>query len=260
MSKTVVLKCGGSTVHQLSESFFQSLNVLIENNWKVMIVHGGGPDITNMLKALNIETEFFNGQRKTTKAVLEIAEMVLAGKINKHLTNLLQQKGLKAIGLSGSDGQLLQASYLDKENLGLVGKVTSVDTSSVSLLMDNGYIPVIAPLARTVTYETLNVNADLAAAAIAHAVGAEKFLFVTDVPGILDGEKQVIEKITPSEIQSHIEKEVITGGMIPKVQSAMATLSDICQEVMIVSGQQAFIENDSFKGTKIVREQEVLSS
>jgi acetylglutamate kinase len=260
MSKTVVLKCGGSTVHQLSESFFQSLKELIDHDWKVMIVHGGGPDITNMLKALKIETEFVDGQRKTTEAVLEIAEMVLAGKINKHLTNLLQQKGLKSIGISGSDGQTLQATFLDKEKLGLVGKVTTVNTTMVSLLMENGYIPVVAPLARTETQETLNVNADLAAAAIANAIGAEKFLFVTDVPGILDGKKQLIDNITPTEIEELIENEVITGGMIPKVQSAIATLSDICQEVMIVSGQQAFIENDSFKGTKIVREQEVLSS
>ncbi|WP_299092659.1 acetylglutamate kinase [uncultured Metabacillus sp.] len=259
MSKTVVLKCGGSTVNQLSESFFQSLHALVENNWKVMIVHGGGPDITNMLKALNIETEFVGGQRKTTEAVLEVAEMVLAGKINKQLTNLLQQKELKAIGISGSDGRTLQADYLNKETLGLVGKVRTVDTSIVSLLMENGYIPVMAPLARTVTNETLNVNADLAAAAIAHAIGAEKFLFVTDVPGILDGEKQLIDKITPSEIETLINNEVITGGMIPKVQSAVATLSDVCKEVMIVSGQQAFIEDDQFKGTKIVNEKEVLS-
>ncbi|KKI93600.1 acetylglutamate kinase [Bacillus sp. SA1-12] len=259
MSKTVVLKCGGSTVNQLSESFFQSLHALVENNWKVMIVHGGGPDITKMLKALNIETEFVGGQRKTTEAILEIAEMVLAGKINKQLTNLLQKKELKAIGISGSDGQTLQADYLDQEKLGLVGKVTSVDTSIVSLLMENGYIPVMAPLARTVTNETLNVNADLAAAAIAHAIGAEKFLFVTDVPGILDEKKQLINKITPTEIETLINSEVITGGMIPKVHSAVATLSDICKEVMIVSGQQAFIEDDQFKGTKIVSEKEVLS-
>lgn len=189
MSKTVVLKCGGSTVHQLSETFFQSLKDLVSSNWRVMIVHGGGPDITKMLKALEIETEFYNGQRKTTEDVLEIAEMVLAGKINKHLTNLLQQKGFNSIGVSGTDGGLLQAEYLDKENLGLVGKVTSVQTSAVSLLMDHGYIPVVAPLARTVTNETLNVNADLAAAAIANGVGAEKFLFVTDVPGIMDQNK-----------------------------------------------------------------------
>lgn len=257
MSKTVVLKCGGSTVHQLSESFFQSLQALMENNWNVMIVHGGGPDITNMLKALKIETEFFNGQRKTTEEVLEIAEMVLAGKINKLLTNLLQQKGLNAIGLSGSDGRLLQAEYLDKENLGLVGKVTNVHTEAISLLMGNGYIPVVAPLARTVTNETLNVNADLAAAAIANAVGADKFLFVTDVPGILNENKQVIAEITPSEINSLIAEEVITGGMIPKVQSALATLSDKCQEVIIASGQRAIIENGCFTGTKIVKGMEV---
>ncbi|MCM3411981.1 acetylglutamate kinase [Metabacillus litoralis] len=260
MSKTVVLKCGGSTVHQLSETFFQSLKDLVSSNWRVMIVHGGGPDITKMLKALEIETEFYNGQRKTTEDVLEIAEMVLAGKINKHLTNLLQQKGFNSIGVSGTDGGLLQAEYLDKENLGLVGKVTSVQTSAVSLLMDHGYIPVVAPLARTVTNETLNVNADLAAAAIANGVGAEKFLFVTDVPGIMDQNKQVIETITPEEIYELIEKEVITGGMIPKVESAVATLSDICQEVMIVSGSEAFVESGIFKGTKIVSEGEVLKS
>ncbi|MDQ0232285.1 acetylglutamate kinase [Metabacillus malikii] len=260
MSKTVVLKCGGSTVHQLSESFFQSLKALINNNWNVMIVHGGGPDITNMLKALKIETEFFKGQRKTTEDVLEVAEMVLAGKINKLLTNVLQDKGLDAIGLSGSDGGLLKANYLDKEHLGLVGEVTSVQTSVVSLLMDNGYIPVVAPLARTVENETLNVNADLAAAAIANAVSAEKFIFVTDVPGILDGNKQLIEEITPSEINTLIESEVITGGMIPKVQSALATLSDNCQEVIIASGQKAIIEDGHFTGTKIVKGMEVSTS
>ncbi|HZH59425.1 MAG TPA: acetylglutamate kinase [Metabacillus sp.] len=260
MSKTVVLKCGGSTVHQLSDSFFHSLKALISSNWRVMIVHGGGPDITNMLKALKIETEFYNGQRKTTEGVLEVAEMVLAGKINKHLTNLLKQKGLNSIGLSGTDDNLLQADFLDQEHLGMVGKVTSVNTAAVDLLMDNGYIPVVAPLASTVTQQTLNVNADLAAAAVANAVGAEKFLFVTDVPGILDEKKQVIETITPSQINELIKSEVITGGMIPKVESAVATLSDICQEVMIVSGQQAFIKDDAFKGTKIVSEKEVLSS
>jgi len=260
MSKTVVLKCGGSTVHQLSESFFHSLKALISSNWRVMIVHGGGPDITNMLKALKIETEFYNGQRKTTEEVLEVAEMVLAGKINKHLTGLLNQKGLKSIGLSGTDDQLLLADFLDQENLGMVGKVISVHTAAVELLMDNGYIPVVAPLASTETHDTLNVNADLAAAAIANAVGAEKFLFVTDVPGILNKEKEVIETVTPSQIDELIKNEVITGGMIPKVESAVSTLSDICQEVMIVSGQQAFIEKDDFKGTKIVSEKEVLSS
>lgn len=260
MTKTVVLKCGGSTVHQLSESFFHSLKALIEQNWQVLIVHGGGPDITKMLQALNIETEFFNGQRKTTEAVLEVAEMVLAGKINKQLSNLLQQKGLKSIGVSGSDAGLLRADYLDKEHLGLVGKVNAVDTEAVGLLMENGYIPVVAPLARTISHDTLNVNADLAAAAIANAVGATKFLFVTDVPGILDQDKQLINEITPSEIQSLINSEVITGGMIPKVQSAVATLSDVCQEVIIVSGQEAFLEDNEFKGTKIVKERKVLST
>ncbi|WP_273122590.1 acetylglutamate kinase [Metabacillus sp. HB246100] len=258
MTKKLVLKCGGSTVHQLSEAFFQSLTDLVKEDWQIVIVHGGGPDITKMLNELRIESEFVNGQRKTTKPVLEVAEMILAGKINKQLANLLQTRQLKSIGLSGSDAGILSAEYMDQKSLGLVGKVTTVQTEVLQLLMENGYIPVMAPLARNGSQETLNVNADLAAAAIANAIGAEKFLFVTDVPGILNQEKQVIEEITPTEIDSFIKAEVITGGMIPKVQSAVATLSDMCQEVMIVSGKEEFYRGHEFKGTKIVKERKVL--
>lgn len=258
MGKTVVLKCGGSTVHELSKQFFDSLKQLIENKWKVIVVHGGGPDITKMLTELNIKTEFHNGQRKTTPEVLDVAEMVLSGKINKHLTNVLNQNELSAIGISGTDS-ILTADYLNKEALGLVGSIVNVETHLIELLLDNGYLPVITPLARTNEHETLNVNADLAAAAIANAVGAEKLLFVTDVPGILDLEKNLIKNVTPEQINELIENGTITGGMIPKVESAISTLSDKCQEVMIVSGKQAFVENGEFLGTKIYNEKEAVT-
>ncbi|MFC0272009.1 acetylglutamate kinase [Metabacillus herbersteinensis] len=260
MNKTIVLKCGGSIIHQLSDSFFHSLQNLKQSNWKIVIVHGGGPDITKMLSSLKISSQFYHGQRKTTKEVLEIAEMVLAGKINKQLTNTLQQHTIKAIGISGSDGELLQGEFLNKEQLGLVGKVTDVNTKLISLLTDNGYIPVIAPLALTATGETLNVNADLAAAAIANNLEAEKLLFVTDVPGILDENGYVIKKISQTEINEHILNGVITGGMIPKVESAISTLSEKLQEVMIVSGKASLLEGEDFIGTKIVRVKEAIIS
>ncbi|MEC2077519.1 acetylglutamate kinase [Metabacillus fastidiosus] len=258
MGKTVVLKCGGSIIDELSKEFFDSLKQLIENKWKVVIVHGGGPAITKMLKELQIETEFHNGQRKTTPEVLDVAEMVLSGKINKHLTNVLQQNGLNALGVSGTDS-IITADYLNKETLGLVGSVTNVKTNLIHLLLENGYLPVITPLAKTDNHETLNVNADLAAAAVANAIGADKLLFVTDVPGILDNDKNVINSTTPEKISELIENGIITGGMIPKVESAISTLSDKCQEVMIVSGTQAFVEKEQFLGTKIYNEKEVMT-
>ncbi|MED4403166.1 acetylglutamate kinase [Metabacillus fastidiosus] len=258
MGKTVVLKCGGSIIHELSKQFFDSLKQLIENKWQVVIVHGGGPDITKMLTELQIQTEFHNGQRKTTPEVLDVVEMVLSGKINKHLTNLLQQNGLNALGISGTDS-IITADYLNKEALGLVGSVTNVETNLIHLLLENGYLPVVTPLAKTDNHETLNVNADLAAAAIANAIGAEKLLFVTDVPGILDNDKNVITSTTPEKINELIENGTITGGMIPKVESAISTLSDKCQEVMIVSGTQAFVEKEQFLGTKIYNEKEVMT-
>lgn len=260
MNKTIVLKCGGSIIHQLSDSFFHSLKNLMSNNWKIVIVHGGGPDITKMLSSLKISTQFYKGQRKTTKEVLEIVEMVLAGKINKQLTNSLQQHTIRSIGISGSDGELLLGEYLNREQLGLVGKVTDVNTTLISLLADNGYIPVIAPLARTTTGETLNVNADLAAAAIANNLNAEKLLFVTDVPGILDEKGHVITKITQKEINEYILNGVITGGMIPKVESAISTLSEKLHEVMIVSGKASFLDGEDFIGTKIVRVKEAINA
>ncbi|MEC1682722.1 acetylglutamate kinase [Bacillus mojavensis] len=258
MKKTIVFKCGGSVIRELSEEFFQNLRELMESGWKLAIVHGGGPEITHMLKRLNIKTEFSGGQRKTTKPVLEVAEMVLSGSVNKFFVAELAKHGLRAAGVSGKDGGLLEADYLDPDTYGEVGEIKKVNASMVNALMDEGIIPVIAPLSLTSDYKTLNVNADLAASAVAGALKADKLMFVTDVEGIMK-EKQRLDILTPEEIQTLIKQEVITGGMIPKVNSALSALSDQVSEVMIVNGKGSFFSNQTFEGTKIVKAKEAVS-
>ncbi|MCY8103301.1 acetylglutamate kinase [Bacillus mojavensis] len=258
MKKTIVFKCGGSVIRELSEEFFQNLKELMESGWKLAIVHGGGPEITHMLKRLNIKTEFSGGQRKTTKPVLEVAEMVLSGSVNKFFVAELAKHGLRAAGVSGKDGGLLEADYLDPDTYGEVGEIKKVNASMVNALMDEGIIPVIAPLSLTSDYKTLNVNADLAASAVAGALQADKLMFVTDVEGIMK-EKQRLDILTPEEIQTLIKQEVITGGMIPKVNSALSALSDQVSEVMIVNGKGSFFSNQTFEGTKIVKAKEAVS-
>ncbi|MCR6595913.1 acetylglutamate kinase [Bacillus halotolerans] len=258
MKKTIVFKCGGSVIRELSEEFFQNLKELMESGWKLAIVHGGGPEITHMLKRLNIKTEFAGGQRKTTKPVLEVAEMVLSGSVNKFFVAELAKHGLRAAGVSGKDGGLLEADYLNPDTYGEVGEIKKVNASMVNALMDEGIIPVIAPLSLTSDYKTLNVNADLAASAVAGALKADKLMFVTDVEGIMK-EKQRLDILTPEEIQTLIKQEVITGGMIPKVNSALSALSDQVSEVMIVNGKGSFFSDQTFQGTKIVKAKEAVS-
>lgn len=248
----------GSVIRELSEEFFQNLKELMESGWKLAIVHGGGPEITHMLKRLNIKTEFSGGQRKTTKPVLEVAEMVLSGSVNKFFVAELAKHGLRAAGVSGKDGGLLEADYLDRDTYGEVGEIKKVNASMVNALMDEDIIPVIAPLSLTSDYKTLNVNADLAASAVAGALKADKLMFVTDVEGIMK-EKQRLDILTPEEIQTLIKQEVITGGMIPKVNSALSALSDQVSEVMIVNGKGSFFSDQTFQGTKIVKAKEAVS-
>ncbi|KXZ18876.1 acetylglutamate kinase [Bacillus nakamurai] len=258
MKKTIVFKCGGSVIRELSAAFFQNVKELMQTGWSIAIVHGGGPEITNMLKKLSIETEFAGGQRKTTKPVLEIAEMVLSGTVNKFFVAELAKNGLKAAGISGKDGGLLQASYLDQAKYGEVGEITKTDPAIIQALMKDGIIPVIAPLSMTSEFETLNVNADVAASAVAAALNADKLIFVTDVEGIMNGQN-LLDVLTPQEVQSLIDEGVISGGMIPKVKSALSALGEDVPEVMIVNGKGAFFTDGTFEGTKIVKEKEIVS-
>ncbi|WP_195781206.1 acetylglutamate kinase [Priestia megaterium] len=241
--KIVVVKCGGSIVNQLTSAFFESIQQLKASGYQIIVVHGGGPDIQDTLTKLHIETEFVDGLRKTSKEALEVVTMVLAGKVNKQLVKDLQKANLKAVGLSGIDGLLLKAEAIDVERLGYVGEVKGVNDTILKQLTDSQYIPVISSIGADEEGNSYNINADVAAGAVAQAVNAEKLMFVTDVKGVLkDG--TLLPELTKSEIDGLIEKKVIYGGMIPKVTSAVNALSPLLEEVHIISGIDGFLDKE----------------
>lgn len=254
MKEIVVVKCGGSTIAELSDEFFLSIKALMDGGKIPVIVHGGGPEINKMLTVLKIESEFINGLRKTTKEVLETAEMILCGKVNKRLVMKLQQAGLNSIGLSGCDGKLITANAIDKNGLGFVGEPDTINSDLIFQLISANLVPVIAPIAIGNDGERYNINADTAAAAIAEAVGAKQLLFVTDVPGILQN-GTLIEEVTTEEIAKLIEDGTIYGGMIPKVKAAIKSLQGHIEAVMIVNGKGSTItKQGSIVGTKVMKE------
>lgn len=254
----IVLKCGGSIVDVLSDRFFENVLALQTAGFKPVIVHGGGPAIKEMLDTLQIETEFVDGLRKTTPAVMDVAEMVLTGSVNNELTRKLNKKGMKAVGLSGSDAQTLTAKPKDIEKYGLVGDVAEVNVSFLNQLIDVGTVPVIAPIALGTDGARYNVNADTAAGAVAQSLAAKQLIFVTDVPGILQG-NNLLESVTESEVAQLIIAGTIYGGMIPKVKAAVASLNDALQEVMIVDGKQSVMNTDmKLVGTVIKKSVEVV--
>lgn len=254
--KVVVIKCGGSIIDELSPSFFYSLVEMKRNGYVPIFVHGGGPDIDDMLKMLQIPSEFHQGLRKTTKEILHVAEMVLTGKTNRQLTEQLTTHGFKPFGISGSDGKCLQADFVDQKKLGYVGEITSVNKHLIQSFLEKGYVPVITPIAVTKGGQKLNINADYAAAAVASAFGAEQCLFVTDVEGIIV-DHTVVESISIEEINSLIADGTITGGMIPKVNSAIAAINKGLHSAMIVSGKSAVFQDGKFMGTEICKKERV---
>ncbi|MBM7702601.1 acetylglutamate kinase [Metabacillus iocasae] len=253
-SQTIVIKCGGSIVNELTSSFFQSVKALVEEGNSVVVVHGGGPDIEQMLKKLKIESEFVDGLRKTSEDVLDVVTMVLSGKVNKNLVTMLQQHELKPVGLSGCDGMLLETEAINTEKLGYVGEVVHVNSHLLTELTASNYVPVLSSIGVNKKGQRFNVNADLAAGAVAQALQAEKLLFVTDVQGVLvDGD--LMEELTKADIDELIEDGVIYGGMIPKVQAASEALSNTLNEVHIISGKHSFVnENGHMVGTAIKHE------
>ncbi|KML24942.1 MULTISPECIES: acetylglutamate kinase [Priestia] len=241
--KIVVVKCGGSIINQLTSAFFESIQQLKASGYQIIVVHGGGPDIQDTLTKLHIETEFVDGLRKTSKEALEVVTMVLAGKVNKHLVKELQKANLKAVGLSGIDGSLLKAEAIDVERLGYVGEVKGVNDTLLKQLTDSQYIPVISSIGADEEGNSYNINADVAAGAVAQAVNAEKLMFVTDVKGVLkDG--ALLPELTKPEIDALIEEKVIYGGMIPKVTSAVNALSPLLEEIHIISGTDGFLDKE----------------
>ena len=238
--KTFVIKYGGAamTDDSLKETFAKDVTILRKIGINIVIVHGGGKDITGVAEKLGIKTTFVNGQRYTDKNMMGVVLMVLAGSVNKEIVSLVNANGGNAVGLCGVDNTLLRARRQSHNgtDLGLVGDVVSVNVAFLQLLQQNGMMPVIAPVAVGDQGELLNVNADLGAAAVAKALKAEKLVYLSDVEGIIVGGNRV-STLTRSEADRLIAAGSIFGGMIPKIQSAFTTLDAGVNKVHIVDGR-----------------------
>ncbi|GAE09123.1 acetylglutamate kinase [Paenibacillus sp. JCM 10914] len=258
---TFVMKCGGSTLAALPSSFFEDLKSLQRKGVHPVIVHGGGPAISGNLEKLGIETEFVNGLRKTTEEVLDVVEMVLAGTINKQIVRRIQSVGGSAIGLSGSDGGLIEAKPVSNHaEVGWVGDVTHVKSSILNGVLEMGYMPIVAPIGVDASGQRYNINADTAAGAVASHLGVNRMIVVTDVPGIMRGagsEKRVLPTVTVQQIEDMIATGEIYGGMIPKVRAAISCIHGRVQEVVIVDGSEpnvlSRVLSGEVLGTRIVR-------
>jgi acetylglutamate kinase len=253
MKELIVIKCGGSTLDQLTSSFFRSIIEMKNSGKNIIIVHGGGPHINQVLEQMNVESTFVKGLRKTTEDVLEAVEMVLCGKVNKKLVTSIQQVEGLAVGLSGCDGKLLTVRPVDQDNLGFVGEPTDINTTLIDSLLAEGFIPVIAPIGVNEEGTHYNVNADSVAAAIANAFGARELVFVTDVDGILQDD-HLLPKASCEEIEQLITDGTIYGGMIPKVVAAMKSLTGNVKSVVIMNGKsdQSLYDGELI-GTKIFK-------
>ena len=239
--KIVVVKYGGNAMinEKLKNSVMKDIVLLNLIGVKVVLVHGGGPEITEMLGKIGKESVFNNGLRVTDKETVDVVQMVLAGKVNKSLVNLLEVKGGKAIGLSGIDGHMIEAEIKD-EKLGFVGEITKVNTAPITDVLEKGYIPVVSTIACDEKGNIYNVNADTAAAKIAGELKAESLISMTDISGILrdkDDPSTLISKIHISEAPELIKSGVIAGGMIPKAECCVNAVKWGVKRVFIIDGR-----------------------
>lgn len=240
-NKIVIVKYGGNAMidEELKKAVMGDLVLLSLIGIKVVLVHGGGPEITEMLNKIGKKTEFVGGLRVTDKETADVVQMVLAGKINNSLVNLLQSLGGKAMGLSGADGGLISAKQLD-EKLGYVGEITSVNVQPVLDLLEKGYIPVISTVACDSDGNVYNINADTAAARIAGMLKAESLINMTDTAGLLENpedESTLISKIFVSEAQRLVNQKQLSGGMIPKVNCCIEAIRRGVKKVFIIDGR-----------------------
>ncbi|WP_306117447.1 MULTISPECIES: acetylglutamate kinase [unclassified Roseitalea] len=249
--KTVVVKYGGHAMGDaaLGQAFAQDIALLKQSGVNPVVVHGGGPQIGAMLTRMGIESKFEGGLRVTDEKTVEIVEMVLAGSINKQIVALINAAGAWAIGLCGKDGNLVYARKARKTmtdpdsniervvDLGFVGEPEEVDRTLLDQLATSEMIPIIAPVAPGRDGHTYNINADTFAGAIAGAINAERLLFLTDVPGVLDGKGEVIKQLTIGQARALIADGTISGGMIPKVETCIAALGRGVKGVVIVNGK-----------------------
>lgn len=240
--KTVVIKYGGSAMQnqELKHKVIEDILFLSYVGLKPVLVHGGGPVINMWLEKLNIETKFNRGIRVTDSSTMEVVEMVLVGKVNQELVALINQKRGRAIGLSGKDAGLITASRLFQESNNLVGKVDNVNADIIHLLVQQGYIPVIASVAASLEGLSCNINADTAAGAVASALKAEKLILLTDAPGIMeniDNPQSLIKFIDYQSVDTLKIQEIISGGMIPKVDCCTEAISNGVKSAHIIDGR-----------------------
>lgn len=239
--KVVVIKYGGNAMinPELKQQVMEDIALLWLIGVKVVLVHGGGPEINDLMKKLNKQPEFVDGLRVTDQETVDIVQMVLAGKVNKTLVSLIESTGGKAIGLSGIDGRLIQARMKDPR-LGYVGEITKIHIKPVTDLLDNGYIPVISTVGCDKEGNIYNINGDTAAAYIAGALQAERFILMTDIAGILrdkDDPDSLIPEITVEEAAALKEDGIISGGMIPKVDCCIKAIHEGVENVIIMDGR-----------------------
>ena len=239
--KTVVIKYGGNAMinEDLKQQVMEDICLLWLIGVKVVLIHGGGPEISETMKKFGKKSEFVNGLRVTDKETVDIVQMVLAGKVNKTLVNLLQMKGGHAVGLSGIDGGILEATMKD-EQLGYVGEITKIRTQPVTDLLEKNYIPVISTIASDRQGNTFNINGDTAAASIAGALKAECLIMMTDIAGLLrdkDDPSTLIPQVTISEAKQLFEEGIISGGMIPKVDCCIEAIEKGVKHVVMMDGR-----------------------
>jgi acetylglutamate kinase len=244
------MKYGGHAISDegVSDHFAQSLVLMKQTGIDPVVVHGGGPQIGAMLGRLDIKSTFIDGLRVTDQSAIEVVEMVLSGSINKAIVSAINHAGGRAVGISGKDGNLLVARKLQRKkknadgtisdvDLGYVGEPDKVNAEVLQTIMKSDLIPVVAPVGVGHGGETYNINADTAAGAIAGALKADRLLFLTDVPGVLDKDKNIIPKLTISQAKALIEDGTISGGMIPKVQTCIDALQGGVEAVVILDGR-----------------------
>ncbi len=240
-NEKIVIKYGGAaqTSDTLKEQFAQDIVLLHLVGMKPIVVHGGGKSITDLLTQLGVETKFVDGQRVTTKEVMRIAEMVLSGQINKEIVSLLDNHGSKAIGISGKDGGFLKGKPKDFKNFGYTGLIETVNPEIVNNIIEDGAVPVIAPIAgsSTMGHPGFNINADLAASKIAVAMQARKVLFLTDTPGVLDKEMKLITNLSIEKTEALKRDGTIHGGMVPKVDACIEALRGGVKKAHIIDGR-----------------------
>jgi acetylglutamate kinase len=270
-NKTIVIKYGGHAMvdDELKDKFAQDVVMMKYIGINPVIVHGGGPQIGTLLKKLGKESKFIQGMRVTDEETMDIVEMVLVGMVNKEIVGLINRHGGNAVGLSGKDGNLIKAEkyYLSEEkvkntppeiiDIGLVGKVKTINSELIVSLSQNSFIPVIAPTGIGDVGETYNINADIVAGEVAAALQAEKLLLLTDVPGVLDKNKQLINTMTNKEALKLIDDGIVEGGMFPKIKCCLKALNGGVKKTHIIDGRLKHailleIFTDKGIGTEIV--------